>query len=504
MTASDRTWIDACAAFVGEHGVDADELVAVLRAFDAPFPRGGPPPPPEQRWAASFEALEQAVGAAPMIDAIVHDLANDVDRGQAELFARRVLAVDGFLSAHDDPTARVLRVGLRHRLAGILAATRPHATRVRALADFYYSHGCRHRHRVGATRDLPELSAAVARVQWRAVCDGLEHAEIDGRFAEGPTHVNLLRVDPRRIALEVADLRDAAHAGVPFATSVAHAGAIAATSGGFFLYSEPDIAAPSRRHDPVGLVVRDGEVVAPPVFARGALWLDADGRAELEPIGLADVVARSRRGWERTLGGAIHRAHAERGPDVPSFAVVGRAVVAVGTQLSVPLNGFVVAQDGLDVEVGEVLTYAIDRRPTPHCAIAGGPMLVESGAPVLLLRREDFWGSAPPVTFSQDETGDHNLLPRLGVGLQGGSLVFAAVDGRNLDRALGMTLGELAGLFVALGCERAVNLDGGSSKRMLVQGRTLDLPSTEVVGEVALDPSVRPVYSAILMRPRPR
>ena len=501
-TSVDTTWIDACAAFGREHGVATDEIVGVLGAFDAPFPRGGPPPPPEQPWAASFEALERAVCATPIVDALVDDLAIDVDRGQAELFARRVLAVDAFLAAHGDPIARLLRVGLRHRLAGILAATRPHATRVRALADFYYSHGCRHRHRIGATAGLPELVDAVAGLRWRAVCDGLEHAEIDGRFAGGPTHVNLLRVDPRRIELEVADLREQAHAGVPFATSVANAGAIAATSGGFFLYSEPDIAAPSRRHDPVGLVVRGGEVVAPPVFARGALWLDADGGAALERIGLTDVTARSARGWVRTLDRAIQRAHAERGPDAPSFAVVGRTVVAVGVRLPIPLNGFVVMRDGLEVEVGDVLTYAIDRRPAPHSAIAGGPMLVESGAPVLALRREDFWGSAPPVTFSQDETGDQNLLPRLGVGLRDGALVFAAVDGRNLDRALGMTLGELARLFVALGCERAVNLDGGSSKRMLVEGQTLDLPSTEVVGEAALDPSVRPVYSAILMRPR--
>lgn len=502
MSEAGSTWIDVCAAFGRGHGVAIDELVAVLRAFDAPFPRGGPPPPPEQPWSASFEALERASCAAPLADAVVDDLALDVDRGQAELFARRVLAVDGFLAASGDPMARLLRVGLRHRLAGILAASRPHATRVRALADFYYSHGCRHRHRIGATAGLPEVVDAVADLRWRAVCDGLEHAEIDGRFASGPTHVNLLRVDPRRIDLEVADLRDAAHAGVSFAASVAGAGAIAATSGGFFLYSEPDIAAPSRRHDPVGLVVRGGEVVAPPVFARGALWLDAAGNGALERIGLRDVIARSARGWARSLHGAIHRAHAERGPDVPSFAVVGHQVVAVGTRLHVPLNGFVVARDDLAVEPGDALEYAIDRRPAPHCAIAGGPMLVEDGAPVLDLRREDFWGSAPPVTFSQDETGDQNLLPRLGVGLRDGTLVFAAVDGRNLDRALGMTLAELARLFVALGCERAVNLDGGSSKRMLVEGRTLDLPSTEVVGEAAVDPSVRPVYSAILMRPR--
>ena len=49
------------------------------------------------------------------------------------------------------------------------------------------------------------------------------------------------------------------------------------------------------------------------------------------------------------------------------------------------------------------------------------------------------------LASSQDETHDHNLLPRMAVGIsktQDGcdELVCVAVDGRNLDRALGLTL----------------------------------------------------------------
>ena len=62
------------------------------------------------------------------------------------------------------------------------------------------------------------------------------------------------------------------------------------------------------------------------------------------------------------------------------------------------------------------------------------------------LASEDFVGSALRVTFSQDETRYHNLLPRMGVGFAtcydsgGEQLICVAVDGRNLDRALGLTL----------------------------------------------------------------
>jgi exopolysaccharide biosynthesis protein len=118
------------------------------------------------------------------------------------------------------------------------------------------------------------------------------------------------------------------------------------------------------------------------------------------------------------------------------------------------------------------------------------------------MQAEDFWGTAPPVTFSQDETGDHNRLPRLAAGLRpDGTLIIAAIDGRNFDRALGLTLADTARLMSELGCVRATNLDGGSSKRMVVLGHTLDLPTTEILARPGPAP-IRPVYTAVLFHLR--
>ena len=130
-------------------------------------------------------------------------------------------------------------------------------------------------------------------------------------------------------------------------------------------------------------------------------------------------------------------------------------------------------------------------------------MLVEAGEQVLDRRREDFWGTAPPITFSQDETGDRNLLARMAIGLDGeGRLLAAAIDGRNMKRVLGMTLGGVSRLMLRLGCVTAANFDGGSSKRMLVEGQIVDLPSTEIVAGEAEVTQVRPVHSAVLLRSR--
>jgi len=64
---------------------------------------------------------------------------------------------------------------------------------------------------------------------------------------------------------------------------------------------------------------------------------------------------------------------------------------------------------------------------------------------------------------------------------------------------MGMTLGELANLMITCGCHTAINLDGGSSKRMLVNGKVVDLPSTELLSKGNGKKRIRPVHTAILI-----
>jgi hypothetical protein len=470
-------------------------FVEALAAFDHPNPRGGPPAPAEMPWEGDFEALEQHTIEHPRV---ADDLATEVDAPQAEMFARRLEAVDQMLASTRDPTSRLLRVGLHHRLRGILDAPRPRALRVRALADFYYSWAGRHLHqRAHAGEALPTLDALVDMMHWHTVAPGLERATIEGLTVEGPVHVNVLRVCVDAIRLEVIDCRGAVMRGEPFADVVASRGAIAGVSGGFFLYSEPDIEPPSSRFDPVGLLLHDGVVASPPVFPRGALLQTEAGAIRIERVALASTHANG-----LDLSRAITRSTASIGPDEPSVAIVGDRVIATGRALPIPLNGLVVPGH---LALGTTIAWSPPRLPDGAIArsgIAGGPRLLHRGAIDIDLRAEGFWGSAPPVTFSQDETGDRNLLPRLAAGLDAnGHLLLAAVDGRNFERALGMTLADVAHLMRRLGCTEATNLDGGSSKRMVVQGETLDVASTEIqlAGETAPAPAIRPVHTGVLI-----
>lgn len=504
--ANPRTWLDCCAAFGHAHDV-APELLEALRAFASPHPRGGPPQPPEPPWDGAFEALERAWSEPIAIADLTALLAGESEGRQPATFARRTAATEGILRRLGTPAARILRVGLRIRLHGIGAAPAPRLKRIRALADFYYSYAARLLHPQWAA-EPHRLGALVRAGAWRTVAAGLEHATLDG-LAEGmPVHVNVLRADPAQISVRVRNLTSLTSGGQSFAEAVGP-GALAAVSGGFFLYSESDIEPPSRRHDPVGLLLIDGVMRGAPVFRRAAL-LAADGVVGMRHVGLEDVSIRID-GRGAPPARCINRAEADVGPDAPSVAVVDQRIVAVGSRLPVPLNGYVaVPHDGLTpaLRVGALVEYGAPRLSdgTPATeGVSGGPLLLADGVPVLDMRSEDFWGTAPPITFSQDETGDLNLLARMLAGLDAeGHLVVAAVDGRNAKRALGMTLGDGARLMKMLGCHTAMNLDGGSSKRMLVEGRVVDLPSTEIVAGESAVVRIRAVHSAVRFEARNR
>ena len=50
------------------------------------------------------------------------------------------------------------------------------------------------------------------------------------------------------------------------------------------------------------------------------------------------------------------------------------------------------------------------------------------------------------------------------------------VDGRTAD-SRGVTLAQLADLFVKYGCETAYNLDGGGSSTMVFNGQVINQPT---------------------------
>lgn len=168
-------------------------------------------------------------------------------------------------------------------------------------------------------------------------------------------------------------------------------------------------------------------------------------------------------------------AHAERGRTVPSFGQLTGAQAAINGDFF--SSGY--ATDGLAMSGGVAwpgsadhgyvapLAFGPHRVAMPgHEQVAGPePWMTEivSGHPTILQNGQ-----------LRDNNGDplcSNRHPRTAVGLSADqrTLYLAVVDGRASTR-IGMTCDELSALLRDLGAAHAMNLDGGGSSTMWMQG----------------------------------
>ncbi|TAH07881.1 MAG: phosphodiester glycosidase family protein [Sphingobacteriia bacterium] len=101
-------------------------------------------------------------------------------------------------------------------------------------------------------------------------------------------------------------------------------------------------------------------------------------------------------------------------------------------------------------------------------AVGGGPVLVQHGK-VQLSNNEElkFVGKAI-----------YDLHPRTAMGYTANNkLIVLVVEGRNPKRAEGADLLQLGKILLDIGCVEAINLDGGGSSCMLINGKETIKPS---------------------------
>jgi hypothetical protein len=132
------------------------------------------------------------------------------------------------------------------------------------------------------------------------------------------------------------------------------------------------------------------------------------------------------------------------GPRIaPSFANVGRgAIIKLSTASSPSLLG-------------------------AGTAISGGPVLVRDG------RRPRI---RPAAEESYEFTSMSERHPRAAIGWNERAFFLVEVDGRQRGLSVGMALDELASFMVKLGCEEALNLDGGGSATLWYDGKVRNRP----------------------------
>jgi hypothetical protein len=186
----------------------------------------------------------------------------------------------------------------------------------------------------------------------------------------------------------------------------------------------------------------------------------------------------------RAAGPARVRADgwAEAAYAVEAVGQLGGPVPAGTVVLSTPADG-AAAPDLAALEPGDPVTVA--------WSFAAWPGILETsgGNPTLVRNGRVLSGNVDGTTPF------HRRNPRTAVGATGdGRLLLVTVDGRQPGHSVGMTLRELAELFVSLGARSAINLDGGGSTTMVIDGT--------IVNRVS-DPQERRVPTALLVLREP-
>jgi hypothetical protein len=90
-------------------------------------------------------------------------------------------------------------------------------------------------------------------------------------------------------------------------------------------------------------------------------------------------------------------------------------------------------------------------------ALGTGPMLVRDGQ-----------------VYEVKARMSEQLHPRAALGWNGQHLFFAVADGRQKDISVGIKLSEMADFMIDLGCQEAIDMDGGQSTTLMLNGRIIN------------------------------
>ena len=241
--------------------------------------------------------------------------------------------------------------------------------------------------------------------------------------------------------------------------------------------------------DPRGLFVSRGEVISAPAD-RDCLWFDTNGVPHVAIVQNQFTIALgSRPPVPFLLNEANDGTHAAIYSAAGSFGARGGKSFVLSKrgngswlplrmgatyqvtlrerlddEAPVPDDGLVIClpsdlAQGVDVGMDATIKTATTPDLTGvESAIGGGPAMVHGAK-----RQEMKIGKA----------GERH--PRTAVAWNSTNIFFVVVDGRQ-NISAGMTLVEMADYFVSLGCDEAINLDGGGSTEMIVNGKIVNSP----------------------------
>lgn len=341
---------------------------------------------------------------------------------------------------------------------------------------------------------------------WRTLKPGVEYAEVTKEISGLNVNINLLRLDLTKVRLDVHHAMDAAIGTEKTSSIATRHGAFAAINAGFFRLDNSIWAG-----DSVGLLISNRVLLSE--SSNNRVCFLAANLANETIVTIGKRIFTLDRVSTKTFGTALSGLNRERkadeivrftsafgastltNPDGMEIIVRQNKIVEVNDlagSSKIPSDGYVLSASGKKreeligrVKVGQKITLdsggGVDHFNhfyTPEeqaliraygqsdSVVAGAPQLISSG-------KIDITWEEEKASKSFVETRH----PRTGVAkLKDGKFLMITVDGRS-ESSGGISLYDLADYLLSLGATDAMNLDGGGSTTMFVDGRVVNHPS---------------------------
>lgn len=335
----------------------------------------------------------------------------------------------------------------------------------------------------------------------------------------GPMAVYLLRIDPDKVAIDSALSNDAVIDAERVDDLARRRQAIAAVNAGFFNV---------KNGEPAGLLKVGGVLVsdtsltrgvvaihAPPgerqkfFFDQASAKMSAEATDEDGTFTFAvDGVDTTRERGKVMLYTPSYHVHTDTAANGTEWVLAGTPLTVVEIRRNlgrtpIPRDGIVLSYGGLEPPApfdrlarGTRLTLKTTWKilnDTPEDRLRDARDII-NGAGLLKRNGQTLSGWLASENL-QPKTFTDVRHPRTLIGTdRRGHIWLVVVDGRQPDYSVGMTFEELIALANRLELDNALNLDGGGSTTMVVNGAIVNRPSD------AAGP--RPVSDAIIVRPR--
>ncbi len=348
---------------------------------------------------------------------------------------------------------------------------------------------------------------------FKAIQDGIEYAEIKRGTETEPIKLNLLRLDLTKVRLDVVHAMDAAIGTETTSSMATRHGAIAAINAGFFRLDRSIFAG-----DAVGVLKVDNNLYSESSNGRIALMISNNSnRTEvyIERANVSDFVSikgkdfdvgrnRERKDDDLVIFTNIFHPTTLTANNGVEFVIKNNKIRQIfdGKGSSrIPSDGYILSASGKMrehllglIKIGtKIKLLGKHSSPTDFMASSayGKSEDITNGVPQLVKN------GVIEITWEQEKSSKsfvETRHPRTAVAkLKDGKFLMVTVDGRQKE-SVGMNLRELAALLLELGATEAMNLDGGGSTTMFLNGKIVNTPSDKE-GE-------RKVSDAILVFPR--